>query len=69
MAMGLIGGIGLGVMLGLFRELMDRVFRTSAQIEAELGLPCLALVPELAVPSSPCAEPNRVRPMAIWVSE
>lgn len=53
MALGLIGGIGLGVMLGLFRELMDRVFRTSAQIEAELGLPCLALVPELAVPNSP----------------
>ena len=53
MAMGLIGGIGLGVMLGLFRELMDRVFRTSAQIEAELGLPCLALVPELALSNSP----------------
>jgi succinoglycan biosynthesis transport protein ExoP len=53
MAMGLIGGIGLGVMLGLARELMDRVFRTSAQIEAELGLPCLALVPELVVSKSP----------------
>ncbi|WP_213287239.1 AAA family ATPase [Bradyrhizobium sp. sGM-13] len=53
MAMGLIGGIGFGVMLGLFRELMDRVFRTSAQIEAELGLPCLALVPGLVLPQSP----------------
>ena len=52
MALGLIGGIGFGVMLGLFRELMDRLFRTSAQIEAELGLPCLALVPELVVPQS-----------------
>ena len=53
MALGLIGGIGLGVMLGLFRELMDRVFRTSAQIEAELELPCLSLVPALVVPKSP----------------
>ncbi|MFG3595158.1 AAA family ATPase [Bradyrhizobium sp. RDI18] len=53
MALGLIGGIGFGIMLGLLRELMDRVFRTSAQIEAELGLPCLALVPELVVPQSP----------------
>ncbi|MDE5452786.1 AAA family ATPase [Bradyrhizobium sp. CSA112] len=53
MALGLIGGIGFGVMLGLFRELMDRVFRTSTQIEAELGLPCLALVPELVMPHSP----------------
>jgi polysaccharide biosynthesis transport protein len=53
MALGLVGGLGLGVMLGLFRELMDRVFRTSAQIEAELGLPCLALVPEFVVPQSP----------------
>jgi exopolysaccharide transport family protein len=61
MAMGLIGGIGLGVMLGLFRELMDRVFRTSAQIEAELGLPCLALVPELVVPNSPL---RRAKPLA-----
>ena len=52
MALGLIGGIGFGVMLGLFRELMDRVFRTSAQIEAELGLPCLSLVPALVVPKS-----------------
>ncbi|MCA6119984.1 AAA family ATPase [Bradyrhizobium sp. WSM 1738] len=53
LALGLIGGIGFGIMLGLFRELMDRVFRTSAQIEAELGLPCLALVPELVVPQTP----------------
>jgi succinoglycan biosynthesis transport protein ExoP len=53
MALGLIGGIGFGVMLGLFRELMDRVFRTAAQIESELGLSCLALVPKLVVPQSP----------------
>ncbi|TFW54451.1 polysaccharide biosynthesis tyrosine autokinase [Bradyrhizobium sp. MOS001] len=47
MALGLVGGLGLGLGLGLFREMMDRVFRTSAQIESTLGLPCLSLVPAL----------------------
>lgn len=47
MALGLIGGAALGAGLGLFRELMDRVFHTPAQIETTLGLPCLALVPAL----------------------
>ena len=45
--MGLAGGLALGFGLGLLRELMDRVFRTSRQIEAELDLPCLSLVPLL----------------------
>ena len=47
LAMGLFGGIALGTALGFFRETMDRVFRTSAQIEAALQLPCLSLVPLL----------------------
>ena len=32
---------------------MDRVFRTSAQIEAALELPCLSLVPALRAPKPP----------------
>ncbi|WP_454630066.1 polysaccharide biosynthesis tyrosine autokinase [Bradyrhizobium cenepequi] len=47
MALGLFGGLGLGLGLGLFREMMDRVFRTSGQIESTLGLLCLSLVPAL----------------------
>jgi capsular exopolysaccharide synthesis family protein len=47
LALGLIGGLGLGIGLGLLRDLMDRVFRTTAQIEAALELPCLSLVPLL----------------------
>ncbi|MCA6107172.1 polysaccharide biosynthesis tyrosine autokinase [Bradyrhizobium cenepequi] len=47
MALSLFGGLGLGLGLSLFREVMDRVFRTSAQIESVLGLPCLSLVPAL----------------------
>src|ERR1700730_4783463 len=45
--MGLFGGIGLGAALGFLREIMDRVFRTSAQIEATLEVPCLSLAPLL----------------------
>lgn len=44
-AMGIFGGLALGIALGLLREIMDRVFRTSAQIESALELPCLSLVP------------------------
>src|SRR6202158_791542 len=47
LALGILGGIGLGAALGFLRESMDRVFRTSAQIEATLQLPCLSLVPLL----------------------
>ncbi|HJP67373.1 MAG TPA: polysaccharide biosynthesis tyrosine autokinase, partial [Sphingomicrobium sp.] len=47
LALALFGGIGLGAGLGFFREIMDRVFRTPDQIEAALGLPCVAVVPLL----------------------
>jgi succinoglycan biosynthesis transport protein ExoP len=46
-ALGLAAGLGLGVGLGLLRDVMDRVFRTSAQLESALRLPCLSLVPLL----------------------
>lgn len=47
LALGMVGGLGLGIGLGLLRDLMDRVFRTSAQTESALELPCLSLVPML----------------------
>jgi polysaccharide biosynthesis transport protein len=47
LALGMIGGIALGAAFGFLRDIMDRVFRTSAQIEATLQLPCLSLVPLL----------------------
>jgi capsular exopolysaccharide synthesis family protein len=40
-----MGGIGLGAGIGLLRDLMDRVFRTAAQLQSYLHIPCLALVP------------------------
>ena len=63
LALALFGGIGLGGALGLVREMMDRVFRTPGQVEAALGLPCLAVVPVLqaAIRTSKAAEPARSR--------
>jgi succinoglycan biosynthesis transport protein ExoP len=40
-----IGGLFMGVVVGLFRELSDRVFRTTEQIEDLLQADCVALVP------------------------
>jgi len=47
MAFGLFGGIALGAGLGLAREMKDRGFRTTTQIEQKLHLPCLSVVPLL----------------------
>jgi polysaccharide biosynthesis transport protein len=59
LALGIFGGIALGAVLGFLRDAMDRVFRTSAQIEATLHLPCLSLVPMLKDP-----EPKKPSPRA-----
>jgi polysaccharide biosynthesis transport protein len=45
LTLSLLGGLALGVGLGMFRELMDRAFRTSRQIQAALQVECIAMVP------------------------
>jgi polysaccharide biosynthesis transport protein len=45
LALACFGGIGFGVAAGFIREAMDRVFRTTGQLEAALNAPCVALVP------------------------
>ena len=52
LALGMVGGLAFGIGLGLLRDMMDRVFRTSAQIESTLELPCLSLVPLLRRPEA-----------------
>lgn len=58
---GLLGGLALGLLLGFVRDVMDRVFRTSSQLEAALELPCLSLVPILSLPrqQKPVARPQQ----------
>lgn len=48
---GIVGGLALGIALAFVRDVMDRVFRTSSQLEAVLELPCLSLVPLLRTPT------------------
>jgi capsular exopolysaccharide synthesis family protein len=45
-----MGGIGLGAGAALLRDMMDRGFHTGTQLQAELRMPCLALVPLLKGP-------------------
>jgi polysaccharide biosynthesis transport protein len=45
LALACFGGIGLGAAAGFIREAMDRVFRTTGQVETALNAPCVALVP------------------------
>ena len=47
LAFGFLGGLALGTGLALLRDMLDRVFRTSAQVEATLHMPCISLVPLL----------------------
>jgi len=42
-----MGGLALGLALAVLRELSDRVFRTSNQVEKQLNTQCLALVPKI----------------------
>jgi len=45
LGLGVIGGLAFGLALGFLRDVTDGVFRTAAQVEAALRLPCLSLVP------------------------
>jgi succinoglycan biosynthesis transport protein ExoP len=47
LVLGLFGGIALGTAFGFAREMKDRGFRTTAQIEQRLRMPCLSVVPLL----------------------
>jgi polysaccharide biosynthesis transport protein len=51
-AIAIFGGLALGFGLALFRELMDRVFRTSRQVHAAVGTECVAMVPQLRARTS-----------------
>lgn len=45
LALSLLGGVFVGFAIGIFRDLSDRVFRSSEQVENLLHTDCIALVP------------------------
>jgi succinoglycan biosynthesis transport protein ExoP len=47
LAIASLGGLTLGLAVGQLRELLDKTFRTGAQVEARLGVDCLATLPLL----------------------
>jgi len=47
LVLGLFGGIALGTAFGFAREMKDRGFRTTAQVEQRLRMPCLSVIPLL----------------------
>ncbi|MBW5438048.1 AAA family ATPase [Bradyrhizobium canariense] len=53
LGLGIVGGLALGIALAFLRDVMDRVFRTSSQVETTLELPCLSLVPLLPASKTP----------------
>jgi succinoglycan biosynthesis transport protein ExoP len=53
LAISACAGIILGLVIGVLRDLWDRVFRTTEQVETSLQTPCIALVPFLKSAASP----------------
>lgn len=47
LALAAAGGLALGVGIGVLRETMDRVFRTSRQVRNVLHTDCIAMLPKL----------------------
>jgi polysaccharide biosynthesis transport protein len=47
LAMGAAGGLAVGFGLALLREMADRVFRTSSQVETRLKTECVAMLPSI----------------------
>ena len=66
LAMAGVGGLALGLGLALLREILDRVFRTSAQVELRLRTGCVAMLPLVTSNSkeTPNAGKNEAKPIA-----
>jgi len=59
-----VGGTILAGLIGLLRDIMDRVFRTGTQVEELLGVTCLASVPFVKVADS-AERPGHTRKVEI----
>jgi polysaccharide biosynthesis transport protein len=56
----LMGGMILGAGIGMLREISDRVFRTSSQIEQQLQTDCIGVVPMMKANSKSLLRETRV---------
>ncbi|MGY4344978.1 succinoglycan biosynthesis transport protein ExoP [Bradyrhizobium sp. GM7.3] len=52
LAVALLGGLMLSFGAAMARELTDKVFRTTSQVEEQLGANCVAILPALGTPAS-----------------
>ena len=65
LGLGLLGGLAFGAGIGVLREMMERVFRTTEQVERQLQMRCLSVVPMLdEVPRRNSSRANSCRPAA-----
>ena len=55
LAVATMGGLMLGVGLGMLREISDRAFRTTSQVEARLKTDCLAIIPAIKFDAKPAS--------------
>ena len=55
LAVATMGGLMLGVGLGILREISDRAFRTTSQVEARLKTDCLAIIPAMKFDTKPAS--------------
>jgi polysaccharide biosynthesis transport protein len=60
LGLALMGGMILGAGIGMLREISDRVFRTSSQIEQQLQTDCIAVVPMMKANSKSLLRETRV---------
>jgi len=60
-AMGLLGGLALGLGLAFFLEYLDRSLRTVEQVEKSLGVPALGIIPSVGDAASNVYSYGRAR--------
>lgn len=53
LAFSTLGGLLLGLGIGVFRDVYDRVFRTNEAVESVLGVDCIAMVPLVSSNQAP----------------
>ena len=56
-----LAGVILGFVIGLFRDMADRTFRSREQVETILDVPCITMVPRLGVNRKQALQNSNIR--------